>query len=382
GTGPATIATIFAKAASANFNVVYFQVRTAGDALYAPRSVDPLEPCSPRLCGTLGGALPYDPLAVALTEAGKYGIEVHAWLNSNTAWIAGSATACNQLLPTALPKHIAIAHPEYLMVDSAGNRQPCATTSEYIWMSPGWSAVRSRLAAVAADVSRRYGPLGLRGIHLDRIRYPGRTWSYDTASVNGYKRAYNTNTVPRTNNPNWMSFRREQVNLEVKEVADSVRAIDPTMVISAAVWPIHKNMPGWPVFSSGYDDYMQDPPTWAKGGYLDVAAPMTYPATSGSVSYLIKPTECASLDWTCLFKYHVRAIEDTAHRHVYIGVTAIRGAGDMTAEIKKARELHATGMSVYSYSLVDSFNGWSVLANDLFKYKAVVPPRPWMPARQ
>jgi uncharacterized lipoprotein YddW (UPF0748 family) len=54
------------KAASARFNVVYFQVRTAGDALY----YSDLEPCSPRMCGTLGGPRPaQDPLVVALREA-------------------------------------------------------------------------------------------------------------------------------------------------------------------------------------------------------------------------------------------------------------------------------------------------------------------------
>ena len=71
----AKIATIFAKAASANFNVVYFQVRTSGDALY----YSDLEPCSPRMCGALGGPRPaQDPLDVALAEAARYGIQVHA----------------------------------------------------------------------------------------------------------------------------------------------------------------------------------------------------------------------------------------------------------------------------------------------------------------
>jgi uncharacterized protein YjdB len=50
----AKIAQIMEKAAQARFNVVYFQVRTAGDALY----YSDLEPCSPRMCGTLGGPRP------------------------------------------------------------------------------------------------------------------------------------------------------------------------------------------------------------------------------------------------------------------------------------------------------------------------------------
>jgi hypothetical protein len=44
----AGIAAVFAKAASAHFNVVYFQVRGQGDAYY--RSA--LEPCAVALCGS------------------------------------------------------------------------------------------------------------------------------------------------------------------------------------------------------------------------------------------------------------------------------------------------------------------------------------------
>ena len=70
-----SIVNIMRKANDARFNVVYFQVRTAGDALY----FSDIEPCSPRVCGRLGGPRPaFDPLDVALTEAAKYGIEVHA----------------------------------------------------------------------------------------------------------------------------------------------------------------------------------------------------------------------------------------------------------------------------------------------------------------
>src|SRR5688572_17470089 len=61
----ASIATVMTDAKSANFNIVYFQVRGAADALY----VSDLEPCSTRLCSKLGGTPTWDPLAVAVTEA-------------------------------------------------------------------------------------------------------------------------------------------------------------------------------------------------------------------------------------------------------------------------------------------------------------------------
>ena len=64
----ANVDTIMARAARANFNVVFFQVRGAGDAFYS----SPLEPCAVALCGSLGnGQPPWDPLAVAVAALGS-----------------------------------------------------------------------------------------------------------------------------------------------------------------------------------------------------------------------------------------------------------------------------------------------------------------------
>jgi uncharacterized lipoprotein YddW (UPF0748 family) len=161
------------------------------------------------------------------------------------------------------------------------------------------------------------------------------------------------------------------VNAEVREVYDSVRSVRASTVLSAAVWPIYKIPPGWSNgFSKGYDELYQDTRAWTSGGYLDVAAPMTYPGSAASVSYIIKPTYCASLDWLCLFDDH--------GRHMYIGVGAIRGWPDMAAEIEAARARGATGMSVYNYGTANAIpNVWTTLANGYFKYPATIPAMPW-----
>ena len=67
------------RAAQINFNAVIFQVRPSCDALYA----SPIEPWSERLTGTMGRAPQpfYDPLAFAIQEAHKRGLELHAWFN-------------------------------------------------------------------------------------------------------------------------------------------------------------------------------------------------------------------------------------------------------------------------------------------------------------
>ena len=389
-TSAANIVTIFQRAASARFNIVYFQVRTAGDALYTPRPGSPIEPCSPRLCGTLGGSTqPYDPLDVALREAARHGIEVHAWLNALTGWIAGSTAICNTLTqpPESNPRHMLIAHPEYKVSNSSGVQQSCPTASEYVWLSPGFAEVRWKLAAVSADLARRYGvdrPEAngqLKGIHLDRIRYQATTWSYDTASVNSYRRFYNNPTKP-TSGADWANYRRSLVNAAVRETWDSLQAVAPSVVLSAAVWGTYSTFSQWagqPFYTKGYDDLLQDPRAWVGGGYLDVAAPMTYPGSATSTSHIIKEGACAYLSYECELVDHQQGIElrATNPRHMYIGVAAIKGSAEMLAQIDVARRRRVSGMSIYSYGLVNSFGGFTMLANGKFKYPATIPAMSW-----
>jgi uncharacterized lipoprotein YddW (UPF0748 family) len=399
-TGPssvdfAKIATIFQKAASANFNVIYFQVRAAGDAFYFSN----IEPCSPRMCGTLGGPRPgQDPLVVALTEAAKYGIQVHAWVNAYTGSISGSSFICTNQFIAATPPNWLKAHPEWSVSTKnfstgAITRQVdnCTGTTEYMWVSPGVPEVRAQLARVSADIARRYGPLGLKGIHLDRIRFPSNQVSYDPATQNAFKATGGTGAFPTSNaQGSWLNFRRGLVNQGVRDVYDSVRAVDPSMVLSAAVFPGYRKLDEMATWSAqfSYDDLFQDPQAWTAGGYLDVEVPMIYPATVGSTSWTLKPGpgECTApakaLDWTCTVANHRRRVEQGTGRPVYVGVGAIKGWTEIAGQLDQGHALQVTGFAVYSYSQVDNAQGncvdcWAKLAAGPFKNKAIIPAMPW-----
>jgi uncharacterized lipoprotein YddW (UPF0748 family)/uncharacterized protein YjdB len=374
----AKIATIMQKAAQGNFNVVYFQVRTSGDALY----FSDIEPCSPRMCGRLGGPRPaQDPLKVALAEAAKYGIEVHAWVNALTGFIAGSTTACSQFIDST-PSNWLRANRDWSVstknfTTGVITRQVdnCATSAEYMYVSPGNPGVREQLARVTADIAARYGPLGLKGIHLDRIRYPSNQVSYDPATQEAFKTQ--TGAYPASNAQTaWLDFRRGRVNQAVKDVYDAVQAVDPSMVLSAAVFPGYKPRTGWSAQWS-FTDLFQDPQAWVEGGYLDVEVPMNYPASSTSASWTVK-AYCSNTDWTCVMDDHIRRIEGQGGRQVYVGVGAIRGWDEMKRQIDLAHDRAITGMSVYSFSQVDAIpNGWAQLAAGPFKNKATIPAMAW-----
>ncbi|GAE83552.1 glycoside hydrolase [Bacteroides reticulotermitis JCM 10512] len=67
---------ILDKLKTANFNTVLFQTRTRGDVLYPSN----IEPFNSILTGKVGGNPGYDPLAFAVEECHKRGMECHAWM--------------------------------------------------------------------------------------------------------------------------------------------------------------------------------------------------------------------------------------------------------------------------------------------------------------
>lgn len=355
---PTDIDSIVARAARTNFNVIFFQVRGAGDALYDSA----IEPCAVALCGSLGNGRPsWDPLARAVAAAHTRGIELHAWINALSGWGAGSAASCTLLQPSAAgsPDHMLIAHPEWRVVNAAGSAQPCPDApNEYVYLSPGIPAVRTHLARVAADIVRRYA---VDGIHLDRIRYPGQAWSYDTTSLQAFGKD------PAAFAADWAQFRREQVALAVRETFDSVRSARPSAALSAAVWGIWQDRWGWNS-SHGFGQYFQDPRAWVAAGSLDVAVPMTY--------YAIATTPCGFADWACLLDDHLVMQSGSPARHVYIGIAASRGTAQVLQQIELGRRRGVKGFALYSYSSVTA-EMRAALAGGPFALPATVPPREW-----
>jgi len=352
----AKIARIMETAARAHFNIIYFQARAAGDAYYRSS----IEPCAALLCGKLGGTPTYDPLEVAVREGHKRGLQVHAYLNALTGRAAGIEGQCTPMPEpdSGNPRHVLLDHPEWVMSDRTGRRLPCPNSEEYVWLSPSFPEVRSRLAAVAADIARRYD---IDGIHLDRIRYPGTAWSWDSASRAEFGK--NPDLYPGE----WKAYRTDLVNRMVRETYDSVNAVKPNLVLSAAVWGIYYDKWHWKTLA-GKTDLMQDSRAWAKEGYMDVLVPMTY--------YRIK-SYCARIDWGCTLDEHLQGDERNTGRQMYIGIDASKGAKEIVNQIRLARRHGATGMAIFSFTDADNSRVWPLLEAGVFAERAAVPEMPW-----
>lgn len=253
----ANITRILDEMKVAGFNVALFQVRGECETLY-PSS---LEPWSPLIGGQDPG---FDPLAFAIEEAHARDIELHAYINPIPLHPTSGGRA------PANPQHLFYRHgPDTAEPWVAVDEQGEPATSEYFYLSPGIPQVHAYIREVVRDLATRYN---LDGIHIDRIRYPGREYSYDAISRARFAGRGNPSHLE------WAEWQREQLNKLVNDMAAEIRAINPEIVFSAAVWGIYRrdHIEGYAGFSSGYHDYAQDSWQWVKLGAMDALAPMIY----------------------------------------------------------------------------------------------------------
>jgi uncharacterized lipoprotein YddW (UPF0748 family) len=241
------------RAAQLKFNAVFFQVRPASDALYA----SPIEPWSEFLTGRQGQApVPfYDPLALAVGEAHKRGLQLHAWFNPFRAGHPESKS------PTA-PNHITRTNPE--LVWHYGTQT---------WLDPGEPAAQARALAVVLDVVKRYD---VDGVVLDDYFYPypetnsvGKTMDFpDDASWKKYGAASGLSRD---------DWRRENVNRFVEKLSESIKAAKPQVQFGISPFGIWR--PKNPPQIKGFDAYKEiyvDSRLWLVDGWVDYLAPQLY----------------------------------------------------------------------------------------------------------
>src|SRR6476620_10304069 len=126
---------ILNRVASLKMNAVVFHIRPGADAFYDSK----LEPWSQYLTGRQGRAPEpaWDPLAFAVEQAHKRGIELHAWFNPyRAAYTRDSLNART---------HITRTNPEMVW-----------PYDRFVWMDPGDTAVRRRSVRAIVDVVKRY----------------------------------------------------------------------------------------------------------------------------------------------------------------------------------------------------------------------------------
>jgi uncharacterized lipoprotein YddW (UPF0748 family) len=243
-----TLRAIYDSLARIGMNAVLLQVRPSADAFY-PSTI---EPWSQWLTGTQGvpPATAWDPLQYAIEQAHAYGFEFHAWFNPYR-------TVVNTSSSSVAATHVSMTHPEWNL-----------TFGTLKMLDPGLPEVREYVTSVIMDVVRRYD---IDGVHFDDYFYPyeGIT-TQDQTSYAAYGGG-----MPLGD------WRRENVNLLVRMVRDSIRAVKPKVKFGISPFGIWRNQSTDPSGSAtsglqAYDAIYCDSRRWLQEGWVDYVAPQIY----------------------------------------------------------------------------------------------------------
>ena len=264
---------IFDRLQAGNMNAICFQVRSLSDAMHKSS----YEPWSKYLTGTRGKDPGYDPLAFAIEEAHKRGLELHAWVNPFRVTSSGT------LASTDLVKKNA---GQWIIQYNNGS-----FTGEII--DPGYPEAREYVLKVLMEIISNYD---IDGIVMDDYFYPyGGTTTEDAASKALHKPAnvVDVNKDGKTDD----DWRRNNVDVFLKELYDRIQAKKPWVRFGMGtfgIWTTQSKVAqaygiSLPSGISGLDDYdvqACNPVEWVKNGYVDYINPQLYwPTTSTGQNY-------------------------------------------------------------------------------------------------
>ncbi|MGM9795701.1 MAG: glycoside hydrolase family 10 protein [Candidatus Aphodosoma sp.] len=234
-----------------NFNAVIFQIRPTADAFYQ----SDLEPWSRFLTGKQGQEPDpyYDPLAFVIHEAHKRFIDVHVWLNPYRLLNADDLNLLS-------PNHIYYKHPELFV--KYGNQY---------YFNPCLPETRSFLYSVVSDIVSRYD---VDAVHFDDYFYPYRIVGKEFPDAQYFQNSSNFDNIG--------DWRRNNVNIVIKELSDTIKKIKPWVEFGISpfgVWRNYNVDPNGSKTTAGqtnYDDLYADVLLWLKNGWIDYVVPQLY----------------------------------------------------------------------------------------------------------
>lgn len=328
---------ILDKLKKANINTILLQTRIRGSVIY-PSDIEPWDEC---LTGKAGRHPGYDPLAFAIDECHKRGMELHAWIVSIPLGKVSKQRAFGKNSITRK------------------NAQLCKTSRGEVFMIPGEPATADYIASICKEITSRYD---IDGISLDYIRYPEKLYRFSDDNL--YKK------YGKSEFNNISDWRRNNITRIVKAVHDSVKKIKPWVKLSSS--PIGKysdlsrySSLGWNCFDAVY----QDPQLWLKTGIQDMLFPMMYFLGDNFYPFLF--------DW-----------KEHSHGHTVIPGLGIYfldpregkwALNDVRGQMHTARKSDIGGIALYrSDYLTRNLKGiYDSACEEFFPYPALQPPMSW-----
>ncbi len=232
-------------------NTVFVQVRPTADTFYPSK----YEPWSRFLTGKQGEKPKayYDPLKFWIKEAHKRGIEFHAWINP--------FRITNSLTEKLSKQHPAVLHPDWVM--KYGGK---------MLYNPALQECRNHITNIVKEIVNNYD---VDGIHFDDYFYPypkaGESLK-DSVYFKKYGRKYSSIE----------DWRRNNVNLVVKQVHDAIKKINPEVKFGISPFGVWRNKSMDDRGSetkagiTNYDSLYANVIFWLERGWIDYVTPQIY----------------------------------------------------------------------------------------------------------
>ena len=354
----------------ANMNAVLWQCRQSGTAYYNS-SYEPW--------GSYAGYHNpgYDPLAYAIEQAHKRGMELHAWFNVFQTSSTHNGAPADK-------------YPEWICRDRNGNPM-----TSYRSVSPGLTAVREYTINVAMEIVRNYD---IDGLHLDYVRWSEHTNSplskklakvaeqerlldgmISEEQIQDLKENLTGRYLYDIEHPysagvpegfsSWEDWWRWSVTEFVKVLHDSIQAVKPWVRLSPAVLGKY-NWTSW----QGYGTVYQDAALWFNEGYIEQLAPMHYHWTSGDDFYDMLTGSCPN----CWSQYIQPGIN--AGRLFTVGpgsyIFAMYNVWARHPQvIETCRNVEWTdGFQFFSYGTWENYKYWEEAGETFFNRKTKIRP--------
>ena len=345
----------------ANMNSVCLQVRPMADALYKSS----YEPWSSYLTGTRGQDPGWDPLAFAVEECHKRGLEINAWVNPYR-FSNSSGNDCT----TAIDQNL--KNSGILM--QVGNR---------IVFNPALKASRDHLLKVCKEMIQNYD---IDGIIFDDYFYPGGSTPEDSSAPD-YQLYTQSNSGMSIGD-----WRRANVNQMVKDMWDMVQATKPyvkfsigpagvagqrsTSATKHGVVPVDEycRASDWQ-----YTTIYSDPLAWLEEGTIDYISPQLYWKTNHTTNPFGPLT-----NWWSYIAEHFGRHHYASHNIYFMEKTNTKADWDeILQQIRYSRQYNrqnAPGVNFYSAKYIDGPKCKGLadyLSQTLFTHKALEPAMPW-----
>ena len=319
----------------ANFNTVMLQTRLRGDLIYPSA----FETFPEALTGKTGRNPGYDPLAFAIEECHKRGMELHAWIVT---------------IPVGNHRQIKLLD-KYSVVRK--NRKICKQYQGSWYLDPGHPGTADYLAGIVREIVSRYD---VDGVHFDYIRYPENARRFPDKDTH---RKYGKGKDLK-------QWRRENITAIARRLHAEVKQLKPWVKVSSS--PVGKfkdtnrySSLGW----NAYETVYQDAQGWLKEGIHDALFPMMYFKDNHFYPF--------ALDWK----------ENDHGRWVVpgLGIYLLSPSEQDWPIDEISRQLHFTrqaDLAGHAYFrnrfLLDNVKGiFDELKNDFYTTPALVPPMTW-----